>query len=106
MYRKLTLLHRVYQRFVEAKIIAKIYIKVLLNRKKVMKTDLKPEFKEKLLKLKVYRKWEKNRLAYFPVSRVEILNQQLCFKHFIMASFSLANTEEGWAFWIKIAYDE
>ena len=49
MYHKLTLLQRIYQRFVEEKIIVKIYIKVLLNRKsyeKVNRRDIKWFYKE------------------------------------------------------------
>ena len=68
-----------------------------------MKTELKPEFKAKLLKLGVYRKWNRNRLNDTPVSDIDVLNDATDFHRFIFGSFVLWGTPEGSEFWCKIS---
>lgn len=68
-----------------------------------MKTELKPEFKERLVKAKVLTKWENNRLSESIVSPIKSLNEEENFSDFIGGSFIWDNTPDRYDFWSKIS---
>jgi len=68
-------------------------------------SELKPEFKEKLLKAKVLTQWKKNFNKCYPERKkdyVSICDYDL-FSNFIFASFIWMDTPEGNDFWRKIS---
>ena len=75
-----------------------------------MKTQLKKEFKDKLLELGVYKQWRKNlieRRKYLGDDdidgHIESLNQEKAFCDMILASFLWELTPEGHDFWHNIS---
>ena len=74
-----------------------------------MKTELKKEFKDKLLKLGVYRRWRKNFIDYCNSkyvdtdTRLQSLNEEVEFYSFIGWSFFWRFTPEGQNFWRQVS---
>ena len=74
-----------------------------------MKTQLKKEFKDKLIKLGVYKQWKKNLIDYCEgqganVARhIEDLNGECYFRQMIWCSFHFAETPEGHDFWRQVS---
>ena len=66
-------------------------------------SELKPEFKKKLIALGVYDQWEANRLNDTDVSSIDYLNREQSFYGFIGNSFIFFNTPEGGVFWRDIS---
>jgi hypothetical protein len=68
-------------------------------------SELKPEFKEKLLKAKVLTKWKRNFNEYYLEYKKDYgkLNGYYEFSRFISASFVWMDSSEGHDFWYKIS---
>lgn len=68
-------------------------------------SELKPEFKEKLIKAKALTKWKKNFNLTWPEDKKDYgsKNHLNSFSNFIGASFCWLDTPEGYDFWAKIA---
>ena len=68
-------------------------------------TELKPEFKEKLLKAKVLNRWKKNFNKCYPERKKDYgsLNDYEQFNKFICASFIWIDTPEGHDFWLNVS---
>lgn len=69
--------------------------------------ELKSEYRDKLLDLKVYTKYKKNIILQRNNERLNILireiNKEKSFKHFIRSSFNWTRTKEGIIFWYNIS---
>ena len=75
-----------------------------------MKTQLKKEFKDKLLELRVYKKWRKNfidgcgkDIIVNPDSFLKKCNTSATFSSFMAHSFIWENTPEGHYFWSQVS---
>jgi hypothetical protein len=68
-------------------------------------SELKPEFKEKLLKAKVLTKWKKNFNERYPERKKDYgsLNDYDEFSRFISTSFVWMDSPDGHDFWCKIS---
>jgi hypothetical protein len=68
-------------------------------------SELKPEFKEKLLKAKVLTKWKRNFNECYPEAEKDYgyNNNANSFDNFIGMSFVWMNSPEGNDFWLKIS---
>lgn len=73
-----------------------------------MKTQLKKEFKDKLVELGVYKRWRKNFIdcnkgIIDTDTRLQSLNEEVTFYSFIGWSFFWRFTPEGHNFWRQVS---
>jgi len=68
-------------------------------------SELKPEFKEKLLKLKALNKWKRNFNTEYPEAKKDYgyNNEAISFENFICMSFDFSSTPEGFDSWWNIS---
>lgn len=74
-----------------------------------MGTELKKEFKDKLVELGVYEQWRDNVISRAKIagynldSHISELNDESCFTGMIYGSFTWNITPEGYMFWKNIS---